>query len=276
MEAIAQPVGEGGVNLEADVRKVQTLLNPHAAALAIAPLDVNGKADAPTIAAIRLFQTLVANLRMPDGRIDPLGRTLRVLNGDASAAGAPFTAPAGNLSGRQWLLANQARFPNSAAVSALEPGFASRVSSFISALRAAGAMVQVSATRRNKVRAHLMHFSWRVAKDGFRAGDVPAEPQATIVWDHGDDDRSRDAAQEMVDFFGIVFQPSLTSRHIDGLAIDMAIAWNGSITVRGASGTDVRLSSPSDGSNTALHAVGAGYGVRKLLSDPPHWSADGH
>jgi len=28
--------------------------------------------------------------------------------------------------------------------------------------------------------------------------------------------------------------------------------------------------------NTALHGVGAGYGVHKIVSDPPHWSDDGH
>jgi len=28
--------------------------------------------------------------------------------------------------------------------------------------------------------------------------------------------------------------------------------------------------------NTSLHAVGASYGVRKLATDAPHWSHDGH
>jgi hypothetical protein len=28
--------------------------------------------------------------------------------------------------------------------------------------------------------------------------------------------------------------------------------------------------------NAALQAVGAGFGVRKLASDAPHWSTDGH
>lgn len=28
--------------------------------------------------------------------------------------------------------------------------------------------------------------------------------------------------------------------------------------------------------NVALHGVGAGYGVLKLVADPPHWSDDGH
>jgi hypothetical protein len=28
--------------------------------------------------------------------------------------------------------------------------------------------------------------------------------------------------------------------------------------------------------NPVLHKIGASYGVIKLLSDPPHWSSDGH
>jgi hypothetical protein len=80
----------------------------------------------------------------------------------------------------------------------------------------------------------------------------------------------------MVDLFDIVFQPSLASRHIPGLAIDMTISWSGTIKVRNASGKDVALSTPVDDTNTTLHGIGASYGVRKLLSDPPHWSDNGH
>ena len=80
----------------------------------------------------------------------------------------------------------------------------------------------------------------------------------------------------MVDLFGIVFQPSLTSRHIRGVAIDMTIDWAGTIRVANAAGNVISLSSPSDGTNTHLHGVGASYGVFKLVSDPPHWSDNGH
>jgi uncharacterized Zn-binding protein involved in type VI secretion len=38
-----------------------------------------------------------------------------------------------------------------------------------------------------------------------------------------------------------------------------------------ASDKDVTIKKMSD-----LHAVGASYGVHKLVSDPPHWSDDGH
>jgi hypothetical protein len=236
------------------------------------PLDVNGVADERTVAAIRLFQRNVVQFSDPDGCIDPGGRTWRALNGNVAVAGDTTL----RLSGAAWWHANQARFPNSAAVNDLEPDFAVKVERFISALRAGGAAVQVSATRRNKIRAYLMHYSWDITRELVRPAEVPAEPGCTIVWDHGDQQRSIAAARAMVDLFGVVFRPSLTSRHILGRAIDMTITWPGTIEVRDAGGRPVRLSSPGAASNSALHAIGASYGVLKLLSDPPHWSDNGH
>ncbi|MGH7471991.1 MAG: hypothetical protein ACRENP_28905 [Longimicrobiales bacterium] len=121
------------------------------------------------------------------------------------------------------------------------------------------------------IRAYLMHYSWKVAAGSVKAANVPAEPGCTIVWSHGDDAKSRLAAQQMVRLFGVVYQPSLTSLHIFGRAIDMTVNWGGPIKVRDAAGKDVLLSS-----QTTLHRVGASYGVIKLLSDPPHWSDNGH
>ena len=57
----------------------------------------------------------------------------------------------------------------------------------------------------------------------------------------------------------------------------MTIRWTGTLDVENAKGRIVVVSdAPRNGSNQALWAVGASYGVRKLASDPPHWSADGH
>lgn len=270
MATIAQAVGNQGVNADADVRTVQALLNAQAAALGITPLAVDGKPSAALTDAITRFQTRVLKATSADGRIDPGGRTWRVLSGAEPAD------LASRLSGAAWWHANQARFANSADLAALEPAFGAKAKTFVAALKAAGATVQVSATRRHEVRAYLMHFSWRIAKGGIAAAAVPAKPGCDIVWDHGDDARSRAAAQQMVDLFEIVFQPTLTSLHITGLALDMTISWPGTITIRDGAGKAVALSSPRDGSNPALHKVGASYGVIKLLSDPPHWSVDGH
>lgn len=60
--------------------------------------------------------------------------------------------------------------------------------------------------------------------------------------------------------------------------MDMTIGWPGDLTINGADGTPVTITStPRSGAgNTSLHSVGAGYHVNKLASDPPHWSDDGH
>ena len=270
MANLAQAVGDHGINADADVRTVQTLLNAQAVVLGLTPLAVDGKPSAALVDAIKRFQTRVLKATTADGRIDPGGRTWRVLSGAEPAD------LASRLSGAAWWHANEARYSNSADLAALDAGFAAKARAFVAALKQAGATVKVSATRRHAVRAYLMHFSWRVANGSVKAADVRAEPDCTIVWDHGNDARSRSAAQQMVDLFQIVFQPSLTSHHIAGLAVDMTIGWTGTLSIHDAAGKTVALTSPRDGTHPGLHTVGASFGVIKLLSDPPHWSVDGH
>jgi hypothetical protein len=111
---------------------------------------------------------------------------------------------------------------------------------------------------------------------------VPPRPGVDIVWLHttapGQPDlaRSKAAAEAMVNGYGIVFKPALTSRHTEGRAIDMTISWSGSLTIAGADGSSSTIvSTPRNGSNPELQAVGRSYGVIKLRTDPPHWSSDG-
>ena len=165
----------------------------------------------------------------------------------------------------------------SAAIADLIQPFRDNVTAFLAALKEANATVKVSATRRNRTRAQLMHYSWRIAHGSIAPKDVPAIPGCAIKWDHGNLAASKQGAQEMVDLFGIAFQPSLTSRHIEGRAIDMTIGWTGTIQLRDRTGAVRTLGAPRSGdTNKDLHAIGATYGVRKLVSDPPHWSDDGH
>ena len=270
MSNIAKSVGDHGVNSEADVRSVQALLNVHAVALAVSALALDGQPSAALFEAIRRFQVRRVRLASGDGRIDPGGRSWRVL----SATGVPGVAA--RLSGADWWQAHQAQFPNSELVSALEAPFAAKVANFIAALKAGGAQVTVSATRRNKTRAYLMNGSWVVSKGMTAAALMPVDADCNIVWDHGDDATSRAAAQEMLDLFDIVFQPSLTSRHILGLAVDMTITWAGTIKVKNGAGKDVSLAQPANASNPVLLALGDSFGVKKLATDPPHWSDNGH
>ena len=77
--------------------------------------------------------------------------------------------------------------------------------------------------------------------------------------------------------YQIQFPAALESRHTQRRAVDMTIGWNGTLTITDFNGASHAIASgPCSGSNTELIAVGATFGVIKLVSDPPHWSDDGH
>jgi hypothetical protein len=183
-----------------------------------------------------------------------------------------------NLSGRAWWNANQARYPNSRDVNDLHADFRADVARFISVLRNAGARVRIRSTRRNAIRAYLMHYCWRIANRSIDPADVPARVGVDIQWDHGNDRLSRQAAREMVNLFGLVARPSLTSNHIRGRAIDMNIRWRGDLFLGPLpnGGFQGIIGGPRNGvRNRELHEIGELFGVRKLLGDPPHWSYNG-
>jgi hypothetical protein len=81
----------------------------------------------------------------------------------------------------------------------------------------------------------------------------------------------------MVKLFGMAHIASLTSNHIKGKAIDMTITWKDSLVLTKPAPLLVKIESrPKTGQNRELHTVGANvFGVRKLASDPPHWSPNG-
>jgi hypothetical protein len=267
--AIGASVGKGGVNDLADVLVVQHLLNDWLGFTGQKPLPTSGECGTLTIAAISGYQAKVLGSAKPDGLISPGGKTWLAL-----AAGQGARPP---LSGADWWNANQARYPNSAAVADLIQPFRDNVTAFLKALKDAGATVAISATRRNATRAHLMHYSWCVAKGSVAPNKVPAVPGLAIQWDHGDLAKSKAGAQAMSDLFQIAFEPSLTSRHIEGRAIDMTIGWNGTLKIKDKQGKTREIATaPRSGDNPDLQKLGATYGVIKLLSDPPHWSDDGH
>ena len=275
MDEIDASVGAGGVNKPADVRIVQQLLNQHMLGLGLPLLLVDNECGDNTIEAIKLYQKEVVGVARPDGRVDPGGRTWKALDA-GSGVHVPAAAAGAIRSGKNWWLANQANYPNSAALADLDSPFRENVIRFTDALKAAGARVSVSATRRNESRAKLMNACWRVANGSLKPRDVPRIEGCDIKWDHGDDAASRRGAQERVDLFKIAFQPSLTSLHIVGRAIDMTISWEGTIQVRDAQGNLRSVSAPRSGENKVLQAIGASYGVKKLATDPPHWSDTGH
>ncbi len=176
------------------------------------------------------------------------------------------------LSGKEWVK----KFPTSRSIDDLASPFRQKVQNFEQALVNAGANIDIAATLRPSERAHLMHYSFKINKGTIAAKDVPSKLNVDINWIHYNDADSRQAAKEMVAAYNIAFEPALTSRHIQGLAIDWDITWSGTLDIKNASGTTVAVGSPRSGdSNSTLWAVGRTYGVIKLTSDPPHWSNDG-
>jgi hypothetical protein len=80
MDQIEGSVGQGGDNVEGDVRVVQRLLNRHDLA-PLAALAEDGRVGSQTVEATRHFQARKLGMSSPDGRVDPGGRTLRALRG---------------------------------------------------------------------------------------------------------------------------------------------------------------------------------------------------
>jgi hypothetical protein len=182
------------------------------------------------------------------------------------------------LSGKKWV----ARFPDTKLTASLANDFRPGCEAFIAAMRAAGATVTVSSTRRPAERAYLMHFCWRIFKRTINPQNVPTKLGVDIEWVHRKSDgstdllRSRSAAKAMVEAYSIAFAPALRSRHTEGHAIDMTVKWVGKLIIRNHDNTPTTITStPRSGFNLALRKVGKSYGIIKNPSDPPHWSTDG-
>lgn len=210
---------------------------------------------------------------------------------DGGTATFTATVEIKDQSGPQWA----AQFPYSASTSDLTSGFQTNVDDFISALTTAGATVKDIVTFRPAKRAYLMYYAWQLGHGNILPKDVPpfdpasvpaADPykgDVDICWLHRDSSGAPDepksvkAANDMIPAYSIVYKPAYPTNHSEKIAIDMTISWTGDLKVKDKSGTIVTITStPRDGSNTDLHAVGASYNVLKLVGDRPHWSENGH
>jgi hypothetical protein len=297
--SITGSVGKGGRNSQADTRIVQTLLNPHVRKLGVKPLEVDGVCGPLTADAITRYQLRVMKQGRADGRVDPGYATIRSLESSAGGSRAGIMPPGGApdwlvpdegggtlppapdplfLSGAAWWQRNRTSHPESSSLSSLSESFRPKAETFLAALTAAGAKTHLSACFRSRSKGWLMHYSWQVAMGAVAPEDVPYDPEIpNIVWDHGDLARSRSGATEMKNIFHLAFKPKRDgSLHYAGNAIDVTISWTGTIKVKNQAGVEIDVSGPCDGaSNTTLHAIGASYGVHKLVGDAPHWSSTG-
>jgi hypothetical protein len=211
----------------------------------------------------------------------------------AAAAPASGSSATPDYSGIHWV----SRYPTSKSVSDLDSAFGTKVQNFIDALESATpkASVVIGATLRPAERAHLMHYAWKIAREGLDPALAEKKvkkngTEIAIEWVHvdaagkPDNKASKAAAEAMVSGkpdYGMAAQAELDSRHIEGLAIDMTITWTGTMKIKDAAGKDVDVDWNADvDKNTKLHEVGKSYGVIKLVStskpDKPHWSSDGH
>lgn len=175
-------------------------------------------------------------------------------------------------SGEKWV----SRYPTSKSIDDLELGFSNNVRKFISAIESAGGQVRISATFRPIERAYLMHYCWRIAKEGLAPEKVPKMKGVDIDWEHKSKDGVPNknaaimAAKKMVLGYNIIHKPSLTSRHTEKKAIDMTATGVIGLLIKANDGEFIEVKNSDD-----LYRVGASYKVFKLVSDPPHWSVDG-
>ncbi|NHR05273.1 M15 family metallopeptidase [Chromobacterium haemolyticum] len=188
------------------------------------------------------------------------------------------TIPEPELSGMAWV----ERYPGSNSLSELEPAFQANVRAFIDAMMTAGARIRIASTYRPEKRAYLMHWSYKIAKKKVKPNKADSRADVPIMWDHGDEDRSINAAIAMANYFQTLHlgkPPALRSRHTARLAIDMNITWTGSLIISNKNGERLTIeSTPRMGMNKELHIIGASYGVIKFKGgawDKPHWSSDG-
>ncbi len=228
------------------------------------------------MAGLQLVPGAVCGSNLPSERLgsaferdsanDALSCTTTGLFTQDARQGTSLQAAGKELSGAQW----HSRFPDRGDLDDLEAAFQSNVRSFIAAIEAAGGSVAIESTKRPEERAYLMHYAFKIANGSIKPNKVPARAGVDIEWDHGNDAKSIRAAQDMVNAYDIVYEPSLTSNHTRGTAIDMNISGIMGKTMKNKDDKEVKVTN-----NAKLWAVGATYGVKKLAKDAPHWSANG-
>lgn len=187
------------------------------------------------------------------------------------------------LSGKHWVEWRNKNAPNTKSLDDLISPFKENVKEFIKAMEDAGMSVSVTNTLRSTKSAYLFHWCWKIGLGKAKAKDAAKMDGVDIEWDHGDDEKSKAGAKEMIDGFGLAvppkseYPPALSSRHTEGRAVDMDITWTKDVKIKKKDGTEVDIKgTPRTGAaNTVLHQVGASYNVKKLIGDDPHWSDDG-
>ncbi len=182
-------------------------------------------------------------------------------------------------SGASWV----DRFPVSEDVNDLDSGFMNDLRAFRSVLEKGGAEVEILATKVPPERAYLMHWAWRIAKEGFNPRQVPYLDGVDVRWWHGDMKSSQDAAWSMVlgyEIDDLDTPPPQVSPYTEGQVIAMRIRWTGALTLyRDEPEEQVIDKGPNDATNPVILALAELHGLEHLLtvpdSDEVHWAMAG-
>jgi hypothetical protein len=194
-----------------------------------------------------------------------------------------------------------------AGIPALSPEFRPKVEAFQKALKDAGVSeFYVASTLRSSKRAYLMAYCTKVVAaiepecmDKMPLYDPCTETESEpvrgplrmswTIWKGNEIDETATviACLGMMSGYGLAPSGAAwpSTKHGFGEAIDWKFRWNGNVTVRDAMGNPVVVNTEprhcgfgTDG-NLQMHAIGATYGVKKLIlvkkPDPPHWESFG-
>jgi len=171
--------------------------------------------------------------------------------------------------------------------------------------RGAQGAIDVVGAKRSPERAYLMHWSYKIVKEGTPATEADQDENrpkgvTDIRWAHSDEHGVYDpaasvrAAAALYHALGVserlAVEPSLISDHIAGRAVDMTTTWHkDSITIRKLDGSEVVIQTTGaderTDDNPDLHEVAESYGVIHFASqkgakslpagDKSHWSYNG-
>jgi uncharacterized protein YcbK (DUF882 family) len=190
------------------------------------------------------------------------------------AAPAPQAAAGDRLSGAHWV----EKYKTEPTLDLLKDPFKGHISAFIEMLRSNRSRVAISATYRAPERAWLMHWAWMVARGKItysKLNSISNPQKIDIVWDHGDEASSREAARAMVSGYHMAHVAALSSRHTEGRAVDITIRRLPEILKIDKKEWPIGVARAD--ANEALWFIGEHlFSVKKLATDPPHWSDDGH
>jgi hypothetical protein len=228
------------------------------------------------------------------------GGTGGVYRGSGSASSQPQKpaklTQAQRLSGPHWkAIADQRWGGATPDINELESGFAGDLQRFLDMLTANGISYEFTSGLRPPERAYLFHWCVKIWKGDVLPKDVPAMAGVDIIWDHGNDADSIEAAKQLARKFKLVGVAALHSNHSAGTAMDMVFdftgnpkneityALDGKAVTRKIKVDDEALKGQDNTGRVIsgiakreLTKAGADFGVKRAVdNDIVHWSRTG-